>query len=147
MKISAKSRYALAALIQMGQNNGVEKPITIASLSERLGISKIYLEQVFSLLKRGNIVKSTKGAHGGYQIARPMHEISIYDILLFIELSLFQQADQTVAEKASHIERVLQNDIFEKLDTVILKTLEKQTLDLLVEKAVQHEDDGYMYYI
>jgi len=147
MKISAKSRYALAALIQMGQNNGVESPVTLASLSEKLGISKIYLEQVFSLLKRGNIVTSTKGAQGGYQIARPMHEISAYDIMFSIELSLFQQADSTVAEKAINIEKVLQNDIFEELDEVILETLKKKTLESLVAKTVQYGNDGYMYYL
>jgi len=147
MKISAKSRYALAALIQMGRSYGKEEPVTIVSLSEKLGISKIYLEQVFSLLKRGGVVTSTKGSSGGYQLARPMREITTYDILLSIEFSLFQQADQTVADKAPNIESVLQNDVFQELDIVILETLKKVTLDSLVAKAVKHDDDGGMYYI
>jgi len=131
----------------MGQSYEKEEPVTIPSLSEKLGISKIYLEQVFSLLKRGNVVTSTKGSGGGYQLARPTHEITVYDILFAIEFSLFQKADQTVADKAPNIESVLQSDVFKKLDMVIPETLRKITLDALVAKAVQLSDDGDMYYI
>jgi len=147
MKISAKSRYALAALIQMGLSYGKEEPITIVSLSENLGISKIYLEQVFSLLKRGGVVTSTKGSGGGYQLARPMGEITAFDILFSIEFSLFQQTDQTVVDKAPNIESVLQNDVFKELSIVIPETLKKITLDSLVTNAMKHDDDGGMYYI
>lgn len=146
MKISAKSRYALAALVQMGLG-GDEKFVTILSLSESLGISKIYLEQVFSLLRRGDVVTSTKGSGGGYQLSRPMHKISVYDILSAIEISLFEKTAETVADKAPNIESVLQSDIFIKLDVAISESLEKITLDLLVVKAKELGEDGGMYYI
>lgn len=64
MRISTKGRYALAALIKIAENHGSGEYITIASISEKLGISKIYLEQVFSLLIIGGIVTSVKGAQG-----------------------------------------------------------------------------------
>ena len=147
MKLSAKSRYALAALIEMGQNCMAEKPVTIASLSDKLGISKIYLEQVFSLLKRGDVVVSIKGAQGGYQLSRPMREISAYDILSSIESSLFEQPSQTVAEAAPNIESVMQDDVFKELDAVIAAALKKITLDALVASAGQYGDVGYMYYL
>ena len=147
MKISAKSRYALAALIKMGQENAEEKSITILSLSENLGISKIYLEQVFSLLKRGEILTSTKGSRGGYQFARPTSEISVYDILHTIEFSLFQPAEQTVAKKSSHIENVMQDEIFAKLDNAVAQNLRSITLSSLVEKTARYNGDAEMYYI
>ena len=52
MRVSAKSRYALAALTTMAMQENSRECVTVISISERLGISKIYLEQVFSLLKR-----------------------------------------------------------------------------------------------
>ncbi|MCL2213186.1 MAG: Rrf2 family transcriptional regulator [Oscillospiraceae bacterium] len=146
MKISAKSRYALAALIKIGLG-GDEKSVAILYLSENLGVSKIYLEQVFSLLKRGNIVVSTKGAGGGYQLSRPMHEITVYDILLAIEIPLFEKTAETVADKAPNIEFTLQSEVFKKLDVIIPETLKKITLGSLVTKAEQHGNDGGMYYI
>ncbi|MCL2220959.1 MAG: Rrf2 family transcriptional regulator [Oscillospiraceae bacterium] len=147
MKISAKSRYALAALIQMGQLCESEEFVSLVNLSEKLGISKIYLEQVFSLLKRGGIVISTKGFGGGYQLSRSMHEISVYDILSSIEFSLFEKPAQTVAEKAPNIESVMQDDVFMALDAVIPGVLKEITLDSLVMRAAQHDDGGGMYYI
>ena len=55
MRISAKGRYALASVVHMAQQQHSGESITLVSISERLGISKIYLEQVFSLLKRGEL--------------------------------------------------------------------------------------------
>ncbi|HPF87499.1 MAG TPA: Rrf2 family transcriptional regulator, partial [Candidatus Limiplasma sp.] len=70
MRISARGRYALAATASMAARYATGENITVASLAERLGISKIYLEQVFSLLKKADIVASHKGAQGGYRLSR-----------------------------------------------------------------------------
>lgn len=55
-------------MIEMADNQN--ECITISSIAEKLGISKIYLEQVFSLLKRAKLVTSLKGAQGGYQLSK-----------------------------------------------------------------------------
>lgn len=91
MKISAKARYGLAAIITMAKKSDEEECITVLSLSEDLKISKIYLEQVFSQLKRGEIVTSTKGSRGGYSLSRPASEITVYDLLVTIENSLLKK--------------------------------------------------------
>lgn len=94
MRISAKGRYALASMIDIARHSGNGEYITVISISERLGISRIYLEQVFSLLKRGGLVTSVKGAQGGYLLARMPRQISAYDILSAVELSLFEPAEK-----------------------------------------------------
>ena len=81
MRISSKGRYALVSMIYMARRFDSKGFITVASISERFGISKIYLEQVFALLKKGGLVISTKGSQGGYQISRSPSEITAYDIL------------------------------------------------------------------
>ncbi|MCL2446979.1 MAG: Rrf2 family transcriptional regulator [Oscillospiraceae bacterium] len=146
MKISAKSRYALAALVRMGQARA-EETITVVSLSETLGISKIYLEQVFALLKRGDIVVSSKGAQGGYRLARAAHQITAYDILAAIEVSLFEQAGPAAADKAPAIEHALQTQLFAPLDTTLHETLRGITLDALVARTEEYGSEGYMYYL
>jgi Rrf2 family protein len=80
---------------------------TVIRISEKLGISKIYLEQVFSLLKRGGIVHSVKGAQGGYQLARAPGQISVLAVLAAVELSLFEPAEETVSDKAPDIEAAM----------------------------------------
>ena len=88
MRISAKGRYGLAAMIELTWLSANGKLIPVATLSDHLGISKIYLEQIFSLLKRGKLVTSVKGAQGGYRLARDASEISVYDILSALEQTL-----------------------------------------------------------
>ena len=104
MRISAKGRYALAAAIYLAQQHHPDEYITVISISERLGISKIYLEQVFSLLKRGRIVNSVKGSQGGYQLAKVPALLTALDVLKAVEASLFEQTDSTVEKKAPEID-------------------------------------------
>ena len=148
MRISAKGRYALAAMVSMTENYSNGEYITVISISEKLGISKIYLEQVFSLLKRGGIVNSIKGAQGGYQLARMPGQITVMDVLSAVELSLFERTEKTVPEKAPEIEEAMRASAFEKLDEAVKKTLGAVTLSDLAAEAERHRTDhGFMFYI
>lgn len=148
MRISAKGRYALAATIHLAQKYDAGEFTTVLSIAERFGISKIYLEQVFSLLKRGNVVTSVKGAQGGYQLARPPKALTLYDILSAVELTLFEQNDDTVGKIVPEIEKTLVESVYNVLDDALKKTLTKITLEQLVHAAESHKsDDGLMYYI
>jgi len=145
MKISLRTRYGLASLLSMAVKGEAEERVTVISLSEKLKISKIYLEQVFALLKRSGIVISTKGAQGGYNLARPAKDITIYEVLSATETSLFEKADETVADE--NIENTLRAAVFDPLDASIKETLSNITLeDMVNQSAVYTNGDYYMYY-
>lgn len=133
-------------MIYMARRYETKECITLVSLAENLNISKIYLEQVFSLLKRAGIVTSIKGAQGGYLLKRPPKEISAYDIMYAVETSLFTQNDPTVENSAPHIEKTMQKDIFARLDAIVHKLLSAITLSALVQDAEKHSSN-YMYYL
>ena len=148
MKISAKGRYGLAAMTHLAMNYEAGLPITIISISDKLGISKIYLEQVFSLLKRARLVHSIKGSQGGYQLARAPREIAVYDILAAIELALVEPAAATTVEKQPALDRAMQAVVFQPLDAAILAALKKISLDdVLAEAEKQLPADNLMYFI
>ncbi len=148
MKISAKARYGLAALVSMASSNSPNECVTIISLSQKLQISKIYLEQVFSLLKHGGIVISMKGAQGGYHLARAPKDISVYDIFSAIETTLFQKVEDTVTKSDESIENAMQETVFHVLDSSIKEILMKIPLADIVSNAEAHRDyGGYMYYL
>ncbi|MFU0831444.1 MAG: HTH-type transcriptional regulator CymR [Oscillospiraceae bacterium] len=148
MRISSKGRYGLAAMICMAEGYESDACITIVSLSERLGISKIYLEQVFSLLKRGGLVLAIKGAQGGYKMAKPPQKISVYDVLQALEQSLFEKTAESVAQKAQNIEKAMQISVFSALDEAVEKVLQNITLmDLQMEAERQNQESCYMFYI
>ena len=147
MKISAKGRYGLAAMTNLAANYAAGTPVTIISISDRLGISKIYLEQVFSLLKRAQLVNSIKGSQGGYQLAREPREISAYDILSSIELSLMEKVSPA-AEKMPALDRALAAKVFTPLDDQIKDTLSSVSLDdILTAIEAEKDTDSLMYFI
>lgn len=148
MRISAKGRYALAAAINMAENYSSGEYITVISISEKLGISKIYLEQVFSLLKRGGIVNSVKGAQGGYQLARSPRQVTVYDVLSAVETALFEPAEETVRLNAPEIDAAMRATVFDALDSAVKSALEKITLSDLVSEVEKHKaDQGFMFFI
>ena len=148
MRISAKGRYALASVIHMAQHQQGGESITLIRISERLGISKIYLEQVFSLLKRGELVTSVKGAQGGYLLSRAPGQVSVLDVLTAVETSLFDRTEDTVAEKAPEVEFAMRKCAFQALDDAVASALTRVTLEDLVLASEQHKgDDAMMYYI
>lgn len=145
MKISAKGRYGLAAMTELAVNYSAERPLTTLRISERLGISKIYLEQVFSLLKRAKLVLSMKGSQGGYQLARPPEEITAYDILAAIELTLTETAPEAAANALG---RAMAKTIYAPLDAAIREALSAATLaDLVTETEKESHSDTMMFYI
>ncbi len=147
MRISAKGRYALASVVHMAQQRNGES-ITLVSISERLGISKIYLEQVFSLLKRGELVTSVKGAQGGYLLSAAPGQISVLDVLTAVETGLFDKTEDTVAEKAPEIEFAMREHAFQTLDDAVSAALSQVTLEDLVLASEKHKGhDAAMYYI
>lgn len=153
MKISAKGRYALAALTYMartqpgGSASGCEA-VTVIKISERLGISKIYLEQTFSLLKRAGLVSAVKGSQGGYFLAHSPEEITALHILSAIENAMFEDAEKTVADNAPDIDASLQEAVFSPLDNAIRQSLDSVTLAGLVAHAEEHrQNNGYMFFI
>lgn len=148
MRISAKGRYALASAALMAQQHRTGETITLISIADSLGISKIYLEQVFSLLKRAELVSSVKGAQGGYQLSRMPAQITALDILAAVELSLFEKTDDTVAEKAPQIEAALRSAVFDELDGAVRDMLQKITLeDLAFEAEKNQSENAFMFYI
>lgn len=148
MRISSKGRYALVSMIYMAESFDSGKFITVISISEKFGISKIYLEQVFALLKKGGLVTSVKGSQGGYQISRSPKQITVYDILSAIESTLFEGAEETVAESAPAFEKALRSLVFDTLDKSVMNSLNGITLDgLLKETAKNTDDQSIMYYI
>lgn len=87
MKLSTKGRYGLRALIDLALYSEKEA-VSIASIAARQDISVSYLEQLVAKLRRAGLVKSIRGAAGGYVLARPAEDISVGDVLRALEGSL-----------------------------------------------------------
>jgi len=81
MRITTRGRYALRAALAMARLGVDGLPISIRFLSEREGISPIFLEQIFYRLRKAGIVESVRGPGGGFKFARPIEMITVKEIL------------------------------------------------------------------
>ena len=148
MRISAKWRYGLAAMSYLAANYKNGMAITVLHISETMGISKIYLEQVFSLLKRAGLVISIKGSQGGYFLNREPNSITAYDVLTAIEIAMVEKTDSTVEEKQPLLDKAMQEIVFSRPDDAVKSCLEEITLeDILNNVEKQKEPDNLMYFI
>ncbi|MEG0133649.1 MAG: Rrf2 family transcriptional regulator [Clostridium sp.] len=84
MKLSTKGRYGVKAMVDLAVNYGKD-PISIKSISGRQNISEYYLEQLFSVLRKANMIKSIRGSSGGYILYRAPKDITVYEILEVLE--------------------------------------------------------------
>jgi Rrf2 family protein len=135
MRISVKGRYALAAAVVIAQESVRGINVSVSSIAENLGISKIYLEQVFSQLKKANLLTSVKGPRGGYRLAKTPSRTTVWEVLVALELSLTEKPEDTVGENAPGVEAAMRRLIFEPLDVSIREALCNVTVQDMMDDA------------
>lgn len=86
MNISVKTEYALHAIFDLALQP-VGQPVKIAEISKRQRIPQKFLELILASLKQGGFVESRRGAEGGYRLARPADQITVGQVLKFVEQS------------------------------------------------------------
>ena len=91
MKISTRGRYGLTALVDIAACEP-DECINIKNIARRQGLSAQYLEQLVSPLKKAGLIKSIRGAQGGYRLNRPAETISVGEALKVLEGSLYPVA-------------------------------------------------------
>tara|TARA_B100000161_G_scaffold247670_1_gene204037 strand:+ start:435 stop:848 length:414 start_codon:yes stop_codon:yes gene_type:complete len=84
MKLTNKGRYAVMAMADLA-SNAKERPISLSEISLRQNISLAYLEQIFLKLKNNKLVKSSRGANGGYILDKPASEIKLSNIIYAVD--------------------------------------------------------------
>ena len=84
MKLNSRSRYAVMALADIASFDR-QNPISLRDISLRQNISLVYLEQIFSKLKKNNIVKSIRGTNGGYILTKDPEKIKLSNIFLAVD--------------------------------------------------------------
>ena len=87
MFFTTKAEYGVRLLIELGRQ-GHEQPVSLKAIADSENLPLAYLERIVALLKRAGLVESTRGAHGGYRLARDPEEIAMDEVVLALEGSL-----------------------------------------------------------
>lgn len=143
MKISTKGRYGIKALIDLVMNSENES-VTLKTISKRQNISERYLEQIFSALRKSEIIIGRKGAQGGYTLAKDHKEITISEILRVLEgESLLVDISN---DGVDELESFINENLWKRINDKINEYFKSITLQDLVDKY-QLSKEGIIYYI
>lgn len=141
MRLTTKGRYAVTAMLDLSLNYGV-RPITLADISERQGISLSYLEQLFAHLRKQGLVSSSRGPGGGYRLSRSADEVTVLDVISAVD----EKVDTTRCEgkgNCSNGEQCLSHEIWHSLSEQIRSYLASITLGEVVKNHQNaHANEG-----
>lgn len=146
MKISTRGRYGLRAMVDLSvhENSGATP---LREISERQDISEQYLEQLFAALRKAGIVKSVRGAHGGYLLNHKPENITVKDIIVALEGPI-APVDCVIGEECNRIDKCVTQDIWSKVKQNLDELLDSMTLLELKKKYEKNQNDKqYIYHI
>lgn len=133
MRLTTRGRYAVTALLDLAvQENRYQGAVSLSDIAKRQSISISYLEQLFSKLRKKGLVNSTRGASGGYHLAKPLSEIDIMSIITAVDESI--NATQCGGKGDCHDGSMcLTHDLWHDLSAHIESYLKNVTLAQLLE--------------
>jgi Rrf2 family cysteine metabolism transcriptional repressor len=137
VKLSVKVDYACRVLAQMTKYYGTDELAHIEQLAEVEAVPANYLVQILSELRNGGLIISRRGKQGGYALARPPEEITLYDIVKLIEGDLLELNGTGEGQSGRRV-----NQIWREVRTSLEEKCRSYSLDMFAVKG-----DDEMYYI
>ena len=132
MRLTTKGRFAVTAMIDLGMCEA-DGPVKLAAISQRQQISLSYLEQLFSKLRRNELVVSTRGPGGGYRLGRSANEITVADIIASVDEPMDATQCAGGASCMGDDVRCMTHDLWVSLNARMLDFLRSVSLQKLVD--------------
>ena len=147
MKLSSKGQYGARAMLDLALHYG-EGPILLRDIAKRQQISERYLEHLIVALKVGGLVNSTRGARGGFALAKAPSQIRLSEIIQIVEGSIAPVEcvdDPEICPRADHC---VTRDVWAEMKQAMTGVLESTTLaDLAQRQREKEKSKAVMYYI
>ncbi|MCW2255330.1 Rrf2 family iron-sulfur cluster assembly transcriptional regulator [Providencia alcalifaciens] len=132
MRLTSKGRYAVTAMLDVALHSQ-SGPVPLADISERQGISLSYLEQLFSRLRKNELVSSVRGPGGGYLLGRDADQIFVAQVIAAVDESVDATRCKGSKEGCQNGDRCLTHALWRDLSTRITDFLSSISLDELVK--------------
>ena len=137
MKLNTRSRYAVMALADIASFDR-QNPISLRDISLRQNISLVYLEQIFSKLKKNNIVKSVRGTNGGYILTKTPEQIKLLNIFSAVDEKVKTVQCRRESKKGCNgkLTKCITHNLWDDLEIHINNFFEKKNLgDFLINNT------------
>lgn len=135
LQLSRRTLLAIEAVVDIAYNSRIQ-PVQARTITNRQGTSKRYLEQLLQTLVHHNILKSVRGARGGYILARERRKITLGDIVRVIGTTDDEENTCQISHSALGQNVIL--PLWSTIETRMLKYMDTITLDNLCQEAQQH---------
>ncbi|MEW6684655.1 MAG: Rrf2 family transcriptional regulator [Candidatus Edwardsbacteria bacterium] len=148
MRLSTKGRYGARAMLELALN--YEKGIiSLREIGQKQGISEGYLERMMTILVSAGLVRSSRGQHGGFSLARPPKEIRLSRVIQIVEGTIAPVPCLDEPKLCSRVDICVTRDIWETLKKAMLEVLDSITLEDMVkmQKKKLSRPKFQMYYI
>ncbi|NER39689.1 MAG: Rrf2 family transcriptional regulator [Oscillatoria sp. SIO1A7] len=145
VEISCKSEYALLAMLELAVRYQQGEPLQIRQIASMQNIPDRYLEQVLAALRRGGLIRSQRGAKGGYFLAREPWQITLLEVIGCIEG--WDLEGKNGQENPHTIETALVRDVWQEARQAFQSVLQNQTLQDLCDRRNTRLRSDFMYYI
>jgi len=138
MKLTSKGRYAVMALADIASFDR-QKPVPLRDISLRQNISLVFLEQIFSKLKKNNIVKSTRGVNGGYILSSNPDQIKLSNIFSAVDehVKTVQCKKESKKGCQGKSEKCITHYLWDELELYINDFFEKKNLEDLIKSNLE----------
>lgn len=146
MRLSTKGCYGLRAMVELAKSHG-KGPLLMQSIADSQKISRKYLHALLTTLREAGLVRSVRGAGGGYMLARPPAQIRLNEVLQTLEGAItFTDCvrDKTACERSA---RCVGHDLWCEMSRAVDEMLARITLADLVSRQSELELRTGMYYI
>ena len=138
MKLTSKGRYAVMALADLAKFDN-KIPVSLRDISLRQGISLLFLEQIFSKLKKNSIVKSIRGVNGGYILSKKPDEIKLNNIFHAVDEKVKTVQCKKESKKGCNgkATKCVTHNLWDELETHINSFFEKKSLEDLLKNNTE----------
>lgn len=145
MELSCKTEYALLALLELASHYQQGEPLQIRQIADKQMIPDRYLEQLLATMRRGGLIKSLRGAKGGYLLAREPWKIHLFEIVKCLEGAERQASSGEPIAKT--VESAVVMEVWQEVDASVDRVLQSYTLQDLCDRKDARRQLDIMYYI
>ena len=143
MKLSTRVRYGVRLMVELGLRRG-DDPVLLKDISRNQEISEKYLGQIIIPLKAAGLVRTYRGAHGGYRLGRPAADITLKDIVGILDGDMRLLDCVREPDSCARVSRCVARTVWEELGKRISSFLESVTLKDLVARGGDCTEDAPM---
>lgn len=145
MKLSTKGRYGARLMLDLALHYG-EEPVLLKDVAERQEISEKYLGHLIPPLKAAGLINSSRGAHGGYILAKRPRDITLDEVLHAVEGNLALVECVTAPKVCHRVGFCVTRDIWKEMSQKMMEVLESTTLKDMVQRQGQKQKSQPLVY-